>query len=313
MSERRADVDLLSSLSSANISPATEHLYRSALRRVVRIVSASRDKVVELSWILRHPRRSFAALEDAIPNRASLRTTVASVLALLKHSGAKHEHRDLFRRWYSIYEPLRVEVEDAEVGAPAAGRLLAGAVSWTDVVSAREQLARSAFASREHVLLSFFTLLAPRRQADYFRVRILGADERPASDEPAFLELARGRLVVRAYKTAKTYDTWVKDIPDALLRILHSSLRAEPREFLFVDSHGQPFRTPNAFTQFSNRVLKRVIGPHVTLNSLRHAASKASLADPNKTLRDKQAYASDMGHSFGTHMRYDKVIPRNSA
>jgi integrase len=115
---------------------------------------------------------------------------------------------------------------------------------------------------------------------------------------------------VNAYKTSGKYDAFKKVLPDELAHILKMSLAKAPREYLFVRKNGGPFSNNIAFAQWNNNILKQYLGQHATVNSLRHAATKASLTDPNKTYAEHDAYARDMGHSYDMHRRYNRVIKK---
>lgn len=314
--EQRTDDEYLEALETAPIAKATRMTYIHSIKRVQAIVSAAKGRDVGISWILRHAGRSWKYLEAGLTSkqRRSLKTLVASVLAVIKHAGVKNRHRDIFYKWYDIYKPLEQEIDTDDKAGHANGRQLLGATTWHAVLKAREALAKEDFAGREHLLFSIFTYLAPRRQQDYFRVRVVTQRPYPRKlvELPAYLDLTiqPPRLTINQYKTAKKYNAWKKDLTDTeLLHIIHTSLEREPREYLFVQSNGEPFSTPHAFTVFSNRTLKKYLGPHVTVNSLRHAATKASLTDPKHSYQQQEDYAKDMGHSFDMHRRYNKVIP----
>jgi hypothetical protein len=118
---------------------------------------------------------------------------------------------------------------------------------------------------------------------------------------------------VQKYKTVKTYAAWEKDLTseyDELTKIIKTSLAKEPRKVLFTQSNGEPFGSVIAYTQFTNRILKRHLGEKVTLNSIRHAASKENtMGNTNRSDREIEQYAFDMGHSFEMHRKYRYIKP----
>lgn len=303
---------------AANTSDATRSNYIYNLRRVVRLISEDKKgKPVDLGWVLRHPAKAFGHLQIMVNNRASLRTLVASVLALIKHAGIKKDYKEcswVFRKWYGLYIPLREEVRQETEGNAATGRLLAGAVKWQDVLTARDKLATNDYGGRDHLVLSIYTYLAPRRQGDYWNMQVIIRRPYPKRylELPAYLDMTVDppRMTVSQYKTSKKYDAWTKDLVDPeLVSIIRASLQRHPRTHLFVQRNGEPFTRVNAYTKFSNNALKRALGnPDVTLNSLRHAAVKASLSSDEKSFAEKKEYAQDMGHSFVMHNIYNKVI-----
>jgi hypothetical protein len=313
MTDRKSDEEYIASIRGAvTISPETRKSYEKGLKRVLKLVTQGRQKkkTVDIGWIVRHATRAFALIEQGVENRSSLRTLVATILAVLKHAGVKKEHPRIFSKWYEIYKPLKRETDGREKLSQAEGRLLKAAVKWEDVLSARDALE---YGSKDHLLLSMYTYIPPRRQEDYYKVRILSSLPHPHGykKEPSYIDMTREpmRLTVTEYKTAKSYQDWTKDLTDATLAdIIRTSVSQSPREYMFTQKNGSPFKTANAFTCYSNRALKKHVGPNVTVNSLRHAAAKASLTDPNKTDQEQEEYALDMGHSYEMHRKYRKVI-----
>lgn len=311
--DRLGDEQYFKMISTANLSDNSKKGYINHLKKVKSVVSQSRKKDVELGWIVRHARRSYDILAASNPKRKTLKTWVASVLALLKHSRIKQQQRHHFNNWYNLYKPLKKEDEEKDSSNVAEGRSLEGAIRWKEVVEARDRSGREEFGSKEHLVLSMFSMMGPRRQGDFHRVRLLLEKPFPKGykDESAYLDLTQDPAVVTVteYKTKKFYENWTKDLPPDLTRVILSGLDKDPnREYLFVQKNGEPFNTVNAFTQFTNRVFKKWLGPKVTLNSLRHAAAEENIYDRGKRDPEKDAYANDMGHSAEMHKKYRKVI-----
>ena len=317
--EDLSDDDYLSMLASAeDISPHTRDTYLYSLKRIQKIAAEVKGKNVSIGNILRHPRASLRALQLKVDNRASLKTLVASVLALIKHANIK-DCKDCewaFIKWYELYHPLVQEVKKEVENAPAARRQLDGAICWADVISARDALAETAYAGREHLLISMYTYLPPRRQEDYWNVQIINKRPYPRGyvELPAYLDttVEPMRLVVNNYKTSHVYDEWRKNIDDPDLdAIIRTSLQKEPRTHLFVRvTDSEPFNSVNAYQKYSNRILKRVMGMDgISVNSLRHSASRAIHLSSTMTLGEKRDYARAMGHSLDTSLAYNKVVP----
>lgn len=317
--EDLTDDDYLSMLASASdISPHTRDTYLYSLKRIQKIVVEVKGKSVSIGNILRHPGATLRSLQMKVDNRASLKTLVASVLALLKHANIKDckECEWVFVKWYDLYHPLAQEVKKEVEDAPAARRQLDGAVHWEDVIAARDALAESAYAGREHLLFSMYTYLPPRRQEDYWNVQIIYKRPYPHGyvELPAYLDMTVEpmRLVVNNYKTSHVYDEWRKNIDDPdLAAIIRASLQKEPRTHLFVRvTDSEPFNSVNAYQKYSNRILKKVMGMDgISVNSLRHSASRAIHLSPTMTLGDKREYARAMGHALDTSLAYNKVVP----
>jgi hypothetical protein len=182
-------------------------------------------------------------------------------------------------------------------------------IAWTKVLSRHAALSKTAYGSSDHMLLSFYVLLKPRRQGDYYHLRILDAKRKETGDEKlnAFIVLRgvpKPYISVVEYKTSNSLKPWTRELPSELVSVIKANLKThKTKDYIFVQKDGTPFQSRNAFTQYSNRVLKRVLGGNTTVNSLRHAYASFR----NKlglSLKQRQMDAMDMGHSLETHLSY---------
>ena len=119
------------------------------------------------------------------------------------------------------------------------------------------------------------------------------------------------RLVLLEHKTRGSHGRLLRVVPPALQRVIAQSLTASPRDWLFVNSTGQPFKDSHAFTVWAGRVLSSIFnGRHVGPNILRH--SFISAVDFNESNAGQLArLARDMGHSQAMQRKY--VLRRPSA
>ncbi len=90
--------------------------------------------------------------------------------------------------------------------------------------------------------------------------------------------------------------------------MVHASLHAIPREWLFEAPRGGTFKEEAHFTAWANRIYKEVFGRAVTANILRHAFISA--IDVNRTSTSAlEATAARFGHSLATQMSYRRLSP----
>lgn len=310
-----ADATYIKQLESASISATTIANYKNGIQRIKNILGPNKMPAT-IEYILNNADTVYPILERNITQRSSLKTTIASVLGIMKHCNIKANNKEVFNQWYKKYDPLLKELDNQERSSIATERQAKGMVRWGDVIAIRDRLAKLEYASRDHLLLSMYTYLAPRRQEDYHHVFIITKRPYPnnMSTHPAYIDLTTNppKLVVKAYKTAKAFNAWEKELTTEykdLLDIIKHSIRVNPREYLFTQANGEPYTQVISFTRFSNRVLKKYFNEHVSLNSLRHAAVKASVTDGDKSYDEQNEYAQDMGHSFDTHRKYNKIDP----
>ncbi|NBS69140.1 hypothetical protein EBT31_09535 [bacterium] len=92
------------------------------------------------------------------------------------------------------------------------------------------------------------------------------------------------------------------------MRIIHESLRQNPRKFLFVQDNGEPYRRRNSFTKFSNRVLERIFGRNFTVSMIRHSFISEGI-DFNKSPPGQLFdIAKNMHHSVAMQQLYRRHV-----
>jgi hypothetical protein len=286
-------------INDSKISDASKETYIYSLKRAEKATGMS------ISDVVNNPDESAAKLNNAIPHAPSLKITIASILAVLKHSGLKLKDKTLFNKWYRHYMPLLKEANDNRVNNVPSKRQLAAVISWDVVRQMYEKIKTAEYGSDRHLLLAFYYLMCPRRQEDYYEIFIKKNMKQNDSEYGAVLDMTVARPVinVRIFKTAKTMQPWSKQLPSQLVNILTTSLEKHPRMFVFVQNNGEKFSNRNSFTQYSNRILKSMFGKNVTVNSLRHAYSTYRNHQA-LTLKERKNDSYDMGHSLETHLSY---------
>ncbi len=249
---------------------------------------------------------TFDILEKSIKSRASLKTIVASVLAVLKWTGEKERNKTLFLKWYTCYSPLLQEIKDIRNNNKPTERQLENWLKWEEVMKAYEKLKKDDYGSDAHLLLAMYCLLKPRRQEDYFKVKLLRKRGDRSNAEESFIDLISEKpfVLVKHFKTSSTYDQWKKELPEELVSIIKYNSKKHDKEYLFMTSKKEPYSNRNSFTKFSNRTFKDIFDKPVTVNTLRHAYSTFRNQDRNLTIGERMEDAKDMGHSLETHLSY---------
>lgn len=191
-------------------------------------------------------------------------------------------------------------------------------VPWPDIIKRRDELAAADPKTQHgeaHLLLSMYTYIPPRRQLDYANMRVY--TDRAASIEPKRdhnwiqLEKNKATMYIHDYKTAKYYSGYSQDnLPPPLIDIIRESLKVKPRDYLFAQADGTPFKNANSFQKYSNRILKSIFNnQHVTVNTLRHSFSTYENTKPDVTIGQRQENAKAMGHSLVRNLQYALLTP----
>ena len=308
-SDKKATADLRISLRSSDIyeciknsefiTDSTKAVYFFSLKRIEKYTKKDINTAID------NPAETFVVLEKSILNRLSLKTTIASILAVLKHSNMKKTHKKLFEKWYKIYIPLLKEANEDRLNNIASSRQLKSNIKWESVLNTFSILLKKDPSSRECLLLGFYVILKPRRQEDYFQVYIYSkkSKEQINKELPAYIDLKTNMIVINLFKTSKSMPPFKKTLPAELLGLLSISLKKDPRKYLFTQNNGEMFSNRNSFTQYSNRILKKTLVHNTTVNTLRHAYSSYR----NKlglTLKERKNDSYDMGHTLETHLSY---------
>lgn len=266
--------------------------------------------------LLMHPEKYSARLMANIPNDNTRLSYYITILAFLKYSNIKVEHKHIFRLWYTDFLIVRNTVKEREnnqLPTDKQARTIEHVGSWQDILQAREKLATDAYASQEHLLFAMYTYVPPRRQMDYAQMRIYTSGT-PTLNHNHFHVTSDNKyntpyMFVSEYKTAKFFRPFFnKEIPEELPQIALASLTQRPRDYLFVPANGHGenhFESVNAYIQYSNRVFKKTLGtPGASVNLLRHMYSSHVSTLPGLTIGERQRIAIKMGHTLKKNFEY---------
>jgi hypothetical protein len=165
------------------------------------------------------------------------------------------------------------------------------------------------------LILSLYTMIAPRRNKDYLQMSVFKAfkkdkiDELPKDTNYCIVDARTGtplQFIFNVYKTAKTYGTQhiyitgeFQDVVKKYLAERKVNKKDKLTPFL-VDSDGKAIVADNAIT----RILNKIFGKKVGSSMLRHIylSDKYSIADMKND-------ADAMGHSLNQQREYLKETP----
>ena len=151
------------------------------------------------------------------------------------------------------------------------------------------------------LIISLYTMIPPLR-ADFDKVRIYDKD--PNNDKENYIVLNKKKLILNKYKTDKVYGKKEINLPKELMKQINLSLEKKQRDYLFIQKNGNPYIS-NSWNIYANRLLKKIINENFSLTMFRHIyISRPDLDLNNKTLKEKQEIADQMGHSIETQSKY---------
>lgn len=158
----------------------------------------------------------------------------------------------------------------------------------------------------QYVVLSLYTDIQPRRNQDFLEMYVVkkfGKDNDAAKN---YYDIHNHKFIFNKYKTAKTHNQQMVDVPEPLHQTLTAFIKHHPlakqksKEFkLLVKADGSNLNSVNAIT----RILNRVFGKKVGSSMLRHAYLSSKYGEVSK---DMEEDAEAMGHSTAVQKEYIK-------
>lgn len=290
-----------------NLTPKSKAIYIGQLKRLSVVTGRTLEKMV------RKPNSTYQRITAQYDNPRSLRTMIVAIKSLFKHNPTlRCEYPEAWERWHDKFKTIDAVVTDEVMRGEPTERERENWVHWADVVAKEQELARTQYASDHHVLLAMYTLIEPARQ-DYAQVFLT---PRPPSDQTQgnyiiLPPVGDATLVLNEYKTAKTYSTYTRVLPENLTAIIRASLARRPRQYLFTMRDGSPF-SKSSFIQYSNNILKRLFGRSFTVRMMRHSYISEGIDFNNSAPGDLFEAAKHMHHSVAQQQLYRRKVEPES-
>jgi len=246
-------------------------------------------------------------------------SSIVSVLSLFKD---KATYKKIYQHYYDAMMAKAGDMKKAE-SDDKTERQSENWMEWAAVQKVKDDALKavSEFASNKLVtakqygellcflILSLYTDIPPRRNADYSEMFVVGKYDPKMDANKNYLDLAGKRMIFNKYKTAKKYgqqiveygenanlskaiEMYLKHTP------LHKGKITKATEFRFLCyEDGSPLTAVNAIT----RVLNKCLGKKVGSSMLRHIflSNKYDIKDMKET-------AEEMGHSVNEALKYAK-------
>jgi len=144
------------------------------------------------------------------------------------------------------------------------------------------------------MILSLYSLISPRRNADYGLMKIVKKMTPDLSAEFNYLDLKNKCFIFRNYKTKKTYSEQVEDIPNSLWDVIKIYLKFHSKDcnfFLSIDN--KPLPHSNSITL----ILNKIFGKRVGCSMLRNIMATNDLQAVQPLLNKVKEMAEEMGTS----------------
>jgi hypothetical protein len=144
------------------------------------------------------------------------------------------------------------------------------------------------------MILSLYTLITPRRNADYGLMKIVKKMTPNMSDEFNYLDLKTKTFYFNNYKTKNLYNQQIEQIPELLMNVIKIYLKFHSKEcdfFLCID--GKPLPHGNSITL----ILNKIFGKRIGCSLLRAIYASNSFKEIQPLLDKVKEMAKEMGNS----------------
>lgn len=301
--------NLAERFSDANISQSSQKLYFSNLRKLNGGSPLNDFKFLE------KPETIAERLKDYAPT--TQRNFYIAIVSALNLGGTQPKHKKLYTKYYDMMLTKNKEVKEIKHDPETLPK-------WDEITEKRNTLGNQvvAFADAKQltppqyetllkwVVVSLYTLQAPRRNGDYLNCYIVDKNSPQLPEDRNYITLKDPQeFVFHKYKTDKKYGTQTEAVEPELKRVLqiyykHHPLlvkgrlpKENPAVKFLVYADGEPVSQLNAIT----RILNSALGKGTGSSKLRHAY----LTDKYGKLTQEQSEdAEKMGHSVAQQKEY---------
>jgi hypothetical protein len=266
--------DLNKLFDEKNVTESSKKLYLKNLERL------NGGELKNLKF-LNDEKKILEKIQKYKPN--TQRTYIISVVSLLKSLSGEKKYKKLYDKYYPYLEELnkqlKTNTEKSEKETEnwlTQEEIMKRLDELKEIIpTLKKKITESQFYELQKLmLLSLYTLQAPRRNKDYQDMLVVKKLHYNAShvNEPApagnILDLAGNRFIFSNYKTQKKYQTQEIPVAPALREIIDiylkhhpliKQLKTEPIPFI-VNFHGEPYKNNNDFTRLLYKIFNKKIG-----------------------------------------------------
>jgi hypothetical protein len=275
-----------------NISASSKKLYTHNLKKL------NQDQEIKNLNFLKNKENILEQLESKKPN--TKRTYLISIVSAVKNSENK-QIKKLYEYYYPMLEQLNKELldntkkTDKEIDNWISEEELKEVIENCDAIIEEIKTKRKIDDKQydkllDCLILSLYTKIAPRRSLDYIEMVVSKPEENQTTNY-----YYQGKFYFNRFKTQKTYQQQIIDVPPSLDQILKLYLKFKKGESnkLLINVKGVGLKTS---TDMTNR-LNKIFGSKVSSSMLR----KQFLTNKyGSIINDLEKDTENMGTSVGT-------------
>tara|TARA_R110002153_G_scaffold175314_1_gene328567 strand:- start:58 stop:1047 length:990 start_codon:yes stop_codon:yes gene_type:complete len=223
----------------------------------------------------------------------------------------KDQDTEAYEQYTKIYKELSDDITKQTGDNRATATEAKNWVPWEDLKVAYKKVR----SPRAKALIALYTLIDPRRRN--MAVSLIVVDSKTAKKgnfnylvvNKLFLP---SRIILNNYKTSKAYGKFSLKLTGRENKPLRDIIKSHITENniklgwpLFPNTKGGFMKPDNMSLEFK-KVFRGAVGKDITFNLVRHIRISHFLSTP-KSINDKKALASGMGHSLGIQDTYKRI------
>jgi len=299
--------ELESKFTEKNISPSSIKLYMNNLRKLNDGAEITSFKFLEKPEIILNKIKDYALTTQ--------RNFLISIVSAL-NTDNNPKIKKLYGKYYDLMLNINTkvkEIDHSNVELP----------EWKIIIEKLEGLQKEVDKFKDnktisppeyetllkYVVLSLYTLQAPRRNSDYLNMYIVEKYVPQLSNEKNYLSRSTAEFIFNTYKTSKVYKQQIEKVNPDTVEVLRTYLKFHPllkngkipkgqEEVKFlVYKDAEPLNQMNSIT----RILNSSLGKGIASSKLRHIYLTSKYGD---VVKEQEKDAKAMGHSTAQQKDY---------
>ena len=281
-----------------------------------RSISVYRDKLLQLKRLrgtgleelIKDVKGTYGALLKEYTSVTSRKAYVTAISSLLTRNPVLARRMSTAQAsWRNLLSVLQAAEKEVRNNTRVTTEQRKTMVTQKEKEAARKKLGKRCLESlrvSQHYLLLWLLTDIPPKRLDYNALWIMKKEPVAETKGNYIVVPSQGtvRLVLQEYKTSKTYDTLEEEMPSDLSDAIRASLRAYPRDYLFVGRDGKA-TTQHTFGMWVKTVFLEHLGKATTMNAIRHSYITEH-ARGDHTYGEQAELARRMGHNTDQQMQY---------
>jgi hypothetical protein len=282
-------------LKAENLSDITKKDYEI---RIKLFVDRTEEKIEN---IIKNPEKYIEWIYQNANTLQTKKAYIASIMAIFKYNpNLKKQQKKSYEKWFNELAKINSEIDDIYKKNEPTEKQKNSYIEFSEIIKKRDQLVKG---SIERLILAMYSYIEPVRN-DYNEVYIYET-EPDKIEHNNYIILDQMKMVIKDHKNGKKM-IYEKQLGEELVNEIKESLNRKPRQWLFEDRSGNPYK-PNSINKYINRVLEKLFGKSLTINGIRH--SYITAIDFNKTsIKEREQIALQMGHSTALQDRYKFLL-----